>query len=145
MKKYNLSQEQLQTLFDLFDSGMKPKEVAQKTGIEYKAVVSVKKHQYLAKKKGFKSLTEYREDLARSKSINVIINILYEKEASAEEIAQGIREKYGFSIKSSTIERKIKQFQFTDHWVTFNGQTKKYKLDKEHWFVNSMMQELFEE
>ena len=70
MKRYNLSQEQLKTLFDLFDSGMKTKAVAEKTGIEYDAVNSARENQYLAKKQGFNSFTEYQEHLAKKQGFN---------------------------------------------------------------------------
>ena len=158
MKPSDLSKEQIQELFELFDRGIKPKGAAQETGIEYKVIVSVRAHQYVAYKrgfesaaaykenwareKGFESHTEYRKCLEHSKSIDVIVSILNEKGASAKEVSQEIKKRLGFSVKPSTIERKIRQFQSVGPWVNLDEETKKYTLDKDHWFVTSMMQEL---
>lgn len=205
MKPSDLSEEQIQTLFELFDRGIKPKEAARKTGIEYKTVVYVRRRSYWLKKnwsgsiaaykkdlagrkgfpsrakyfkyliekkfgstakynkylaekagfesstehqkhriekRGFKTVADYRKDLRRSKSINAIVTILHENAASAKEVSQEIKKRSGFSVKPSTIERKIRQFESVGPWVNLDEETKRYKLYEDHWFVRSMMQEI---
>ena len=48
----NLSEEQKQALFELFDSGLKSKDVARITGINYEIVEAIRNGKYLKMKLG---------------------------------------------------------------------------------------------
>ena len=99
----------------------------------------------LTLRKGFKSYTEYRQHTKAP--ISLIVRILYEQgEATLEEVTKNIRKILGVKVRETTVERKIKEFNFKKPWFTISDdQNKRIKINREHPFVKAMLHDLFEE
>jgi IS30 family transposase len=153
LTKYRVTEQERSLILELLDRNFSVRDVSRITGVHEGTIYALRR--------GFKSLAEYQEDLAKKKGfksraeyqehtkipISLIVGILYEQgEATLEEVTQNVRKILGVNVKEATIERKIKGFNFQEPWFTItNDQNKRIKIDREHFFVKSMLQGLFEE
>jgi hypothetical protein len=134
LTKYRVTEQERSLILELLDRNFSVRDVSRRTGVYEKTIYALRK--------GFKSYAEYTKI-----PISLIVGILYEQgETTLEEVTQNVRKIHGVNVKEATIERKIKGFNFQEPWFTItNDQNKRIKIDREHFFVKSMLQDLFEE